>query len=396
MTPSLAHSRTIISLERNIASVTEAMEKRGLNVNVSVLENFIKDISNEMLNSKLELQNIFGEGKDINFNSSNAVAKILKDYLGIEPKRTQSGRYSTNRRILKDINNPLTNKISRYRDLVKTLSSLKSMYCFIDKSTNKISCSYTNNCPSGRIYTKDYNIQGIPEIGRRTIFADKGCSLILVDYDSFELRILSALSHDKYFKECWAKGLDLHKKVVSDMKNIPYNAVTNKERKTGKCLNFGLSYGQKAAGLARNLGVTINEAQKLMNSYKERIPAIEAFKLKAIETARQAGYVETYYGRRRPLPDIKSSNISLRKKAERQAINTQCQGMAADIVKFSLVNLHKEGFLIDSMLHDAVLLTVPDNKIEPSLCKIREIMEVEIEGLRFTVSCKTGKTWAEC
>ncbi len=390
------HSDTILKLENDMAAVRIAMENRGLNVNLPILEDFMKNIYVEKLNLESDLREILGIKGEINFNSSNAIAEILITVLGVEPKITYSGRYSTNRKVLKGINNPLTEKISKFRDLTKSLSSLTSMHGFIDKATGKIFCKYTNDCPSGRIYTRDYNFQSISELGRKTIFPDEGCSFILMDYDSFELRILSALSGDKYFKDCWANGLDLHKKVISDMKHIAYAAVTDKERKLGKILNFGLAYGQEPMGLARNLGVTVNEAQKLMDSYKERIPEIEAFKLKAIEKARQTGYTETYYGRRRFLADIKSLNVGLRKKAERRVINTMIQGTGADIVKFSLVKLHREGFLIDTMLHDGVLLTVFDGEIEQNLKRIKEIMEIEINCMRFTVSCKTGKTWAEC
>ena len=157
-----------------------------------------------------------------------------------------------------------------------------------------------------------------------------------------------------------------------------------------------MAYGQEAAGLARNLGVPISEAQRLMDSYKERIPEIEAFKRTIVGETRLTGYTETYFGRRRFLPNITSPIASIRKKSERQVINTKIQGTGADIVKFSLFRLHSEGFLIDTMLHDGVLLTVLNREIEQSLIRIKEIMEIEIEGTKFPVTCKTGKTWAEC
>jgi len=257
-------------------------------------------------------------------------------------------------------------------------------------------CKYTNSCPSGRLYTKDYNIQSIPEIGKQVIVPDDGHSFILADYDCFELRILSAMAHDKYFKDCWSRGLDLHQKVVSDMKNIPYERVTGNERKLGKILNFGLAYGQEPSGLARNLGIPINEAKKIMSNYKEKIPEIETFKIKKIEDARIFGYTETYFGRRRFLQDIGSSTVYLRKKAERRAINTMIQGTGADIVKFSLTKLYEEGFQIDAMVHDGILLSVPDDELMNSMIRIREIMEIEIEETKFLITVATGKTWAEC
>jgi len=376
--------------------VKQAMEQRGLNVNLVKLKELIKNTSQEKDSIEVDLKQTLGITEEVNFNSSKDVSEILSNVLGVEPKRTKTGRYSTCRRILKSVNNPITDKITSHRDLERLLSSLKAIYNATDKAKGKIFCTYIDTCPSGRLYTKDYSFQGIPETARSVVYADKGNSFILADYESFELRILSALADDVYFKDCWAKGLDLHRKVVSDMKGILYDKVTKKERQFGKALNFGLAYGQEANGLARNLHISIIEAQRLMDSYKSKIPEIERFKLEVIKKARETGFTETYYGRKRFLPDISSPNTSDRKKAERRAINTKIQGCGADIAKFSLVNLHKAGFKIDTMLHDGILLTVPDAEIEQSLQKIKEIMEIEIKGMKFPVSCKTGKTWSEC
>lgn len=377
-------------------AVKRAMEARGLNVDIPKLKALIDDISQEKSAIEAKLREVLGIRGPVNFNSSKDVTHILSSTLGVEPKVTRTGRYSTCRRILRGINNPLTDEISRYRDLTKLLSALNAIYEATDKAKGKIFCTYTDDCPSGRLYTKDYSFQNIPEAARGIIYPDKGCAFILADYDSFELRILSALSHDEYFKSCWAQGLDLHRKVVSDMTGIPYEEVTTKQRKTGKALNFGQSYGQEPMGLARNLHISVEKAQELMANYKAKIPAIEAFKMATINRARETGFAETYYGRRRFLPNIKSPRTYDRKKSERQATNTKIQGTAADIVKFSLVKLHQEGFTISTMVHDSILLTVPEENLEQSVNRVKAIMEIELEGMRLPVSRKSGKTWAEC
>lgn len=379
-----------------MVSVKKAMEQRGLNINLPKLKELIQNTSQEKDSIEVELKQTLGITGEVNFNSSKDVSEILSNVLGVEPKRTKTGRYSTSRRILKSINNPLTDRITSYRNLERLLSSLKAIYSATDKAKSKLFCRYIDTCSSGRLYTKNYSFQSIPETARSVVYADGGNSFILADYDSFELRILSSLADDVYFKDCWAKGLDLHRKVVSDMKGIPYDKITKKERQLGKALSFGLAYGQEANGLARNLHISIIEAQRLMDSYKSKIPQIERFKLEVIKKARATGFTETYYGRKRFLPDITSPNISDRKKAERRAINTMIQGTGADIVKFSLVNLHNAGFKIDTMLHDGILLTVPNTEIEQSLQRIKKIMEIEIKGMKFPVSCKIGKTWSEC
>jgi len=380
----MTHSEAIINLENEMIPVKQAMEKRGLNVDIYSLEGLIQKVRGEKDGLTLELKQLFGINDDINFNSSKDVSDILSKSLGIIPRVTRSGRLSTNRRILKDINNPITDKIVHFRELEKLLSSLNAIHKAVNKDKNKLFCTYVDTCPSGRLYTKDYSFQSIPEAARSVIYADPGFSFILFDYSMFELRILSALAHDTYFKDCWAEGLDLHRKVVADMKGISYASVSDKERKLGKILSFGLTYGQEAGGLARNLHISVEQAQELMDMYKSKIPEIEAFKLEAINKARSAGYVETYYGRRRFLPDITAHNMGDRRKAERRVCNHICQGTGADVVKFSLVNLFKAGFMIDTMLHDGILLTVLDEKLEQSLFRVREIMEIKLEGVKLS------------
>ena len=374
----------------------QAMQGRGLNVDIPKLKSMIAEISKEKADIEAKLREILGISGPVNFNSSKDVTRIISSTLGVEPKVTKTGRYSTCRRVLKALNNPLSDEISRYRDLTKLLSSLNAIYDATDKAKGKIFCTYTDDCPSGRLYTQNYSFQNIPEAARKVIYPDEGCSFILADYDSFELRILSALSHDAYFKSCWAKGLDLHRQVVADMMGIPYDEVTDKQRKTGKALNFGISYGQEPIGLARNLHISIQRAQELMDNYKANIPAIEAFKTMTINRARKIGLAETFYGRRRFLPNIKSPNTYERKKSERQAVNTKIQGTAADVVKFSLVLLNKEGFAINTTVHDSILIAVPDDKLEQGINRVKAIMEIKFEGEKLPVSCKVGKTWADC
>jgi len=369
---------------------------RGLNVRLEKLKELIDKVAYDKVEIEQELRKKLGIKGELNFNSSGDIAPILWETMGIQLTKGRSGRFIANQKTLRNFNTPLTDSVAQYRKLEKLLSSLKAFFDATDEPQGKIFCTYTDDCPSGRLYTKNYNVQGISELGRCAIYPDGGCSFVLADYDSFELRILSALAGDRYFKDCWSKGLDLHRKVVSDMKNIPYDSVTDKERKLGKCLNFGQSYGQEPAGLARNLHVSVAEASELMDSYKSNIPEIEKFKRDAIRFTQTTGYTETYHGRKRLLPEIYSTSFVAKKKAERQAVNTKIQGSASDIVKFSMVKLHNDGFKIDTMIHDSILMTIPDGEIKESAKRIKEIMEIEIEGMRFPVSIKIGKTWGEC
>ena len=390
------HSKEIRGLEDEMLPVIKAMEERGLNVSLSKLDALIKMTKDEKDLIEAKLRKLLGLKGTLNFNSSRDVSELLKSHFGVKPTTTRTGRYSTNKRLLKGLHNPVTDEIVRYRDLEKLLSTLKAIDKATDKTVKRIYCTYIDSCPSGRLYTKSYSFQSIPEIAREVIHPDKGYTFILADYNSFELRIISAFAHDTYFKDCWDRGLDLHRKVVSDMKGISYDKVTDNERKMGKALNFGISYGQEPVGLARVLHTSTEQATKLMNDYKAQIPEIEAFKIEAIKKARKTGYCETYYGRKRLLPGLLSPNTAVRMKAERRVINTMIQGTGADIVKFSLVALHKAEFCIDTMIHDGILISVPDKELNESMVRIRTIMEMSINELTFTVTCEHGKTWKGC
>ena len=390
------HSQRIQRLEKDMILVKASMEQQGLNINLSLLEDLIISTAQEKENIANNLRKELGVKGTTNFNSSRDVSESVLPLLGVKAQRTRTGRYTTSRQVLQGINHPIMQQISRYRDLEKQHSSFKSIHKATDKSKGKIFCHYTDDCPSGRLYSKGYNFQSFTQLSRSLVYPDKGCVFILVDYDSFELKILSALSHDTYFKNCWSMGLDLHRKVVSDMKGIPYDSVTSAQRRTGKQLNFGISYLQEPAGLAKNLNCSIYEAQELMADYKAQIPEIEKFKEDVIAQAHQTGYSDTLWGRRRYLAYINSHNTTERKKSERQAVNHRIQGAASDIVKQSLVNLHQSGLTINTMLHDAALLTIPEDKVEQSIKQVKEIMEVSINDLKFTVTCRIGKTWSEC
>lgn len=390
------HSNQINELEQVMVNVITSMESRGLNVDLVELDSLIKKTESQKTELDRALHEVLGLSGHVNFNSSKDVSEILTSKLEVKVQRTKSGRPSTSRYILRNINNPIADQITRFRELEDLLSSLKAINQATNKDTGKIYCSYVDTCPSGRLYTKDYSFQSIPELARDVIYAEAGCSFVLADYDTFELRILSALANDSYFKDCWARGLDLHRKAVSDMKKVPYNSVSDKQRKLGKAIGFGISYGQEPMGLARNLHITVSEAEKLMIAYKRNIPEIEKYKQEQIKKARVTGYSDTYFGRRRFLPDINSPKISDRKKAERRVINHQIQGTAADVVKMSMVKLHQAGFVMNVQLHDGILFTVPDNVLEQSKAQIKLITETEINGLKFPVTIRSGKTWLEC
>lgn len=392
------HSRIIQKLEDDLKPVLTAIEKRGLLVDTHTLRAVITDLKVKRGIAESKTYESLGTSMRINLNSSSELAALFTDLKigeGSLPT-TRSGMISTAKHVLERIEHPAIAPIIEYRSLVKLIAALESYYQAIDMIDNRLYYVFTNECPSGRLYTKDMSVQIFPHEGRSAIIPEDGKVFVSADYDSFELKILSALAGDKYFRECWDKGIDLHRKVVSDMKGIPYEQVNNSLRALGKVLNFGLAYGQKAGGLARKLKISQSEAQGLISKYEKNIPEICRFKEDCIKNATECGYAETYFGRKRFLPDLVVPGYREKEKAQRQAVNHTIQGTASDIVKTAMLKLHEAGFQIDTMVHDSVLVSVFETDVVKAVEQIRNIMEVELKGLRLTVSIKVGKSWGDC
>ncbi len=392
------HSTFIQELERDIKAILPAIEKRGLRVDTERLQGVIADLRRKRELTETRVYDLLGTPERINLNSSNELSRLLArlGIAGWEKTAKGDGGVTTAKDVLERIEHPAMPHLIEYRSLTKLISALESYLQGVDMFTGRLYYQFTHDCPSGRLYTKDMSIQGLPHEGRVAVLPEPGMTFVFADYDSFELKILSALSGDTYFRRCWEMGIDLHKKVVSDMKGTPYDQITGEDRRSGKALNFGMIYGQEAFGLARRLNIAVPQAQKLIDDYEESIPEISRFKQECIRKARESGYAETYFGRRRPLPDLHSADRAKRLKAERQAVNHPIQGTASDIVKIAMVKLDRAGLQLDLMIHDSVLLSVPEQEADERVREIRSIMEIELNGLRLTVSIKVGRTWGDC
>ncbi len=392
------HSKFINKLENDLEPVLTAIEERGLIVNTTKLQSIISDVEEKQSLAEARTYDLFGTEQRINLNSSQELVNLMNE-LEIDSSffpKTKSGKLSTAKEVLEGVDHPAFEHIIKYRSHTKLLAALKSYFNGVNHLKSRLYYKFTNDCASGRLYTKDMSIQNLPREGRFAIEAGEGRIFVSADYDAFELHILSALAEDKYFRQCWENGIDLHKKVVSDMKGILYEKVTESLRRVGKILNFGIAYGQQAPGVAKSLDIPPSEAKDLMQEYENKIPEIIQFKKLAIPKARQQGYVETYFGRRRYLPDLNSEVRSKALKAERQVVNTMIQGTGADIAKIAMLNLHSMGFEIHAMLHDGFLISVPADKVECEISRIKACMEMNLNGLKLTVTTKIGKTWGDC
>jgi DNA polymerase I len=392
------NSLFIEKLEEDLKPVLVSIESRGLLMDMGKMRQIITDMEERRKLAEARAYDLLGTSQRINLNSSQELVFLLSELKieGCTFPKTKSGKASTARDVLERINHPAVEHIIEYRSLTKLISSLTSFYNAVDTFNSRLYYKFTNDCASGRLYTQNMSIQNLPHEGRYAIVPEEGKVFLSADYDSFELRILSALSGDKYFRKCWENGIDLHKKVVSDMKGVLYEKVTDSLRKIGKILNFGIAYGQQAPGVARNLDISTSEAKELIENYENKIPEIVRFKQEAVRRARECGYVETYYGRRRYLPDLNSDDHSKQLKAERQVINTMVQGTGADIAKIVMLKLYNANLQIDAMLHDGFVLSVLSDMSEQSIAKIREIMEFELNYVKLTVTIKCGKSWGDC
>lgn len=402
------HSDFINKLEEDLKPVLEAIEKRGLIIDQDKLASIIRDLRQKCSLAEMRAYELFGISRRINLNSSKELAELLAELNieGVRLPKTKRGSQSTAKDVLERINHPAIEHVIKYRSMTKLMSSLKTYHSHAaldyienpksDLSTDRLYFEFTNHCASGRLYTKNISIQNLPHAGRFAITPGVGKVFVSADYDAFELRILSALSGDVYFRQCWGNGIDLHRKVVADMKGIAYEDVSDTLRKLGKVLNFGITYGQEPPGIAQRLDISINEARKLFDDYLKNIPEIVRFKEECQNQAEKQGYIETYFGRRRNLPDIKSDDFSKRLKAKRQAVNSTIQGTGADIAKITMLKLHQANLEINAMVHDSFLISVPSETVQESIVQIREIMEMEINGLKFTISFKIGNTWGDC
>ena len=326
-------------------------------------------------------------------------------------KKTPKGAPSTAEEVLQELayDYPLPKLLLEHR----SLSKLKSTYTdklplMIAQSTGRVHTSYHQAVTAtGRLSSTDPNLQNIPvrtEEGRRirqAFVADQGYKIVAADYSQIELRIMAHLSEDEGLLRAFALGQDIHRATAAEIMGIEPDAVTSDQRRNAKAINFGLIYGMSAFGLAKQLGIPRHEAQRYMDRYFERYPGVLTYMERTRQQAEQAGYVETLFGRRLYLPDIKAKNMGLRKAAERAAINAPMQGTAADIIKRAMIKLAAwiKGCDADSIrmvmqVHDELVFEVREDKLDAYLPVIRQyMMDAASLKVPLDVGIGVGDNW---
>lgn len=397
------------NLDFPIIPILARMERAGIEVNKEYLNNMSRELEDAI--SDIE-QNIYGYAeREFNISSPSQLAEVLFDEMGLPAHGIKKGKtgYSTAASELNKLRgyHPIINLISGYRELTK----LKSTY--VDTLPNDIGpdgrVHTTFNltiAQTGRLSSTDPNLQNIPirsEVGkkiRNAFVAAQGHSFISADYSQFELRLAAVLAGDIDMIEAFNSGADIHTRTAAEVYGVALDDVTNDMRAAAKTINFGVLYGMSPHGLSVATGMTMGDAKDFIDKYfATRKPLVEYIdKLKV--QARDQGYVETLLGRRRPTPDVKSSNFIVRQAAERQAVNMPIQGTEADLMKLAMIKL--EPILPSTakqllQIHDSILVEVSDSNIDDVADQVKKTMEniyPEL-GIHLKVDIKTGKTWAD-
>ena len=396
-------------IEMPLVFVLSDMEQDGICIDANALKEYGQKLSVSI--GELE-QKIYEEaGETFNINSPKQLGVILFEKMQLpNGKKTKTG-FSTSAEVLEKLagDYPIVADILEYRKL----SKLKSTYAdglsnFID-ATGKIHTTFHQTITAtGRLSSTDPNLQNIPirmELGRliRKVFVPKeGYVFIDADYSQIELRVLAHMSGDQNLIAAYQHAEDIHRITASQVFHTPLEDVTDLQRRNAKAVNFGIVYGISDYGLSNNLGITRKQAKTYIDTYFERYPGIKNYMESVVREARDKGYVETLFHRRRELPDINSRNFNIRSFAERTAINSPIQGSAADILKVAMINLDKaltkEGLRARMLLqvHDEIVLEVPEAELEQVKALVTKTMENAIElAVPLVADENAGATWYE-
>lgn len=403
--------RVFNEIEIPLVPILSKIERNGAMVSASLLHGQSQELGDRL--KEIEQQAYDLAGEEFNLKSPKQLGHILFEKLNIPVlKKTAKGAPSTKEEVLQELalDYPLPKILLEHR----TLSKLKSTYTdklptMINAATGRIHTSYHQAVTAtGRLSSSDPNLQNIPirtAEGRRVrqaFIAPDGWKIVAADYSQIELRIMAHLSGDKGLTEAFAQGLDVHRATAAEVFGVSLDDVTTEQRRSAKAINFGLIYGMSAFGLGRQLHIGRNQAQEYIDLYFERYPGVQAYMDNIRSNAGENGFVETLYGRRLYLPEIKSSNGMRRQAAERTAINAPMQGTAADIIKLAMIDVDNwlssaglESRMI-MQVHDELVLEVP----EAELNKVIEGLRAQMAGaakleVPLIVDVGVGDNWDE-
>ena len=399
-------------IEMPLIPVLANMELAG----IALDKEFFTKMENELEERLVEIESEVHKlvGYTFNINSTQQLSKALFETLGLESpnkKKTASGHYSTNAAVLEELQgeHKVVDLMLEYRELSKLQSTyVKSLPEQINPKTGRIHTSFSQTgAVTGRLSSSNPNLQNIPtrtELGRKVrngFIADPGCGLLAVDYSQVELRIVAHMSQDEAMLSAFRAGQDIHSTTAAAIYEIPLDQVSKEQRRHAKAINFGLIYGMSPFGLSRSTGLTLSEAENFVKAYFKRFPSVKEYLEGLKKMAMQQGYVETLLGRRRYFPNLSTTtNVTLRNREEREAINAPIQGTAADILKIAMIKLasalQKSQLKAKILLqvHDELLLEVPENEHEETTKLVQSIMENAYQlSIPLSTEARWGKNW---
>ena len=385
------------------------MERAGIILDTSILKKMSKELGDKHAELEQEMYKI--AGYEFNIGSPTQLSEVLFTKLQLPTTGIKKGKtgYSTGQKELDKLRgmNPIIELIEQTREL----SKLKNTYVdtlpeLVDKDSRLHTTFNQDSAPTGRLSSVNPNLQNIPvrsEAGkkiREAFVPAEGNVFVSADYSQFELRLAAVLADDKELIEDFNGDLDIHTKTASDVYGIPLNEVTKNQRRDAKVINFGVLYGMSPHGLSAATGMDFTAAKKFIDQYFELRKPIRKFIDDTLEQASEEGYVETYFGRRRPTPDVNSSNFMVREAGKRAAANMPIQGTEADLMKLAMIKVDEK---IDGLgtqvlqIHDSILVECPEKNAE----KIGEILKETMESIapelpiKLKVDVSVGKNWGD-
>ena len=396
-------------VELPLSYVLFDMEQEGFRTDARVLEALGRQWKEQTENLLKEVYAL--TGVHFNLNSPQQLGKVLFETMGLPHGKKTARGYSTDADTLENLreHHPVIGKILEYRQVVKLSSTyVDALLSKMDKDGRIHSFFDQTGTSTGRISSSEPNLQNIPvrtEMGReirRAFIPRDGWVLFDADYSQIELRILAHLSQDQNMMDAFLKNQDVHTRTASEVFEVPMEEVTGDMRRSAKAVNFGLVYGISEFGLARNIGISRREAGDFISRYFARYPGVKQFMDDAVKTGYQEGCATTVMGRRRMLPELKSSNQNVRAFGERAAMNTPVQGTAADIIKLSMVRVHralKEKNLKARLIlqvHDELIIECPKDELAQVEMLLRDCMENAVQmRVPLSVEAKHGESWYE-
>ena len=402
-------------MEEPLAKVLAQMELDGVKVDLAQIRLFAEGLRKELAERETRIREMAGE-PTLNISSPRQVGDLLFDKLKLDPKAKRSGankQYVTDEATLLEIadRHPIVEEILEFRGVKKLLSTyIEPFPQYISPADGRVHTTFNQALTAtGRLSSSNPNLQNIPvrtergkEIRKAFVPGTPDGVIVSADYSQIELRIMAHLSGDAHLTEAFRQGVDVHAATAAKIFGIPVSEVTREQRGMAKTANFGIMYGISSFGLAQRLHLSRSAAKELIDGYFASFPAIRGFIDGSIAFAREHGYVETLFGRRRYLPDIQAHNATVRALAERNAVNAPIQGTSADIIKLAMIGvakrLREEGLRSKMVLqiHDELLFDAVPEEVPALKALVTQVMENVIRlSVPLTVECSAGANWLE-